>query len=703
MISKKSLCALVLSLLPASLWAMGLGSVEVSSALNQPLDAKIQLISANTSELHDVKVKLAGADAFSKAGIDRPYHLTRLRFQTMVGNDGLAYIKVSTRRGVREPYLNFLLEMTWPKGAMVREYAILLDPPVVQQAAASVPKVVVKPKRAVTGAERPAASRAETYTVSRSETLWVIADKTRSDSAVSIEQQMMALQQINPDAFHRNNVNLLKAGATLQLPDRETTQQMSRNEARAAFRQQTREWKALRSQPTTKPRAKAAPVPVTPPPEPVVASREGEEISERLAKTLETQDKGSEEPVAEDPGTRLQVVETGREWQLAEKSRPSKTDFPATESDRLKAAIADSAEDLEAVKEINKDLDDLRSALEEKISTLRNSLEQKNRAIDELKQKLQSAGLDTGDKAGGKALDEVAEQKSVGGIDTSVPVGEQPEAGPADEPAKEETDFWNLMLLGGIGVFILLVVLLMARRNSTRKEDTSEVLEEFMEDEEPPGKEAKSEFIDGLFDDGDQVSGQADQEYEPEADQPEEERGDDVASVLTEADIYLAYRRYSQSEKLVQDAIHNHPDNLQLKLKMLEIFSFRKDRDRFSAYLEEIYPLLAGGPVDLLDRAMGMAQELVPEHPRLQPQEEMEFVPLDDHEESEFPSIDEDTNLYAKDEGDLDISIDELMLPDDKIPPLEAKEEEDQPKIDPGDLSIPDLEIDFGDDDDTKR
>ena len=114
---------------PAGAWALGLGQLELQSALNQPLRAEIQL-SATTDELQGLKVGLANADMFAQRGIDRPAFLNSLEFRVVTGRDGRSVIQVTSRESIPEPFLTLLIEATWPRGRNVREYTVLLDPPV---------------------------------------------------------------------------------------------------------------------------------------------------------------------------------------------------------------------------------------------------------------------------------------------------------------------------------------------------------------------------------------------------------------------------------------------------------------------------------------------------------------------------------------------------------------------------------------------
>ena len=129
---RKALCLFLFGLvffIPGPLLSLGLGDIEVDSALNQPLKANIYLISARPEELEEMRVELAPADVFDRVGVPRPYFLTQLKFEPVSTSDGRTVIKVTSKDPVREPFLTFLVEVSWPKGRLLREYTVLLDPP----------------------------------------------------------------------------------------------------------------------------------------------------------------------------------------------------------------------------------------------------------------------------------------------------------------------------------------------------------------------------------------------------------------------------------------------------------------------------------------------------------------------------------------------------------------------------------------------
>lgn len=119
--------AVSIALSSNSAHALSLGEIEMRSALNQPMSAEIRLSSVRANELQGMIVKLASPEAFARAGIDRTESLSDLRFSV---DPNTQSIVITSQRPIVEPFLNFLLEVDWTSGRMVREYTVLLDPPV---------------------------------------------------------------------------------------------------------------------------------------------------------------------------------------------------------------------------------------------------------------------------------------------------------------------------------------------------------------------------------------------------------------------------------------------------------------------------------------------------------------------------------------------------------------------------------------------
>src|SRR6202522_264353 len=113
-----------------SSWALGLGEIHLNSALNEPLNAEIDLIAAAPDELAALRATLAPRDAFTRYGIDRPPFLSTLTFKVGKGKDGRDVLLVRSTDSIPEPFVTFLVEVNWARGRLMREYTVLLDPPV---------------------------------------------------------------------------------------------------------------------------------------------------------------------------------------------------------------------------------------------------------------------------------------------------------------------------------------------------------------------------------------------------------------------------------------------------------------------------------------------------------------------------------------------------------------------------------------------
>lgn len=210
--------------------ALGLGEITLHSALNQPLEAEIELLQVADLSSSDLLVRLASADVFSRSGVDRLFFLNDLRFTPLL-RGGNSVIRVVSSQPVREPYLNFIVEVARPNGALLREYTLLLDPPgsSAYRSVATVPEVraasvrpAVSPSPAAAAAPRvmPIAEAGVRYQVVSGDSLWKIAADLRAAGSQAPQQALMRdIHALNPQAFSRGDINRLRTGADLLLPD----------------------------------------------------------------------------------------------------------------------------------------------------------------------------------------------------------------------------------------------------------------------------------------------------------------------------------------------------------------------------------------------------------------------------------------------------------------------------------------------------
>lgn len=238
--------------------AVELGQAHVKSALGQPLLVDIPVTQATPAELQSLSAQLASNDAFAKAGGQRPS--IPLQFNVL-DESGHKVIRITSSSVVDDPYLDLLVEVNSSTGSSVREFAILLDPPngVTQAAASSAPsrrRAPASNASAPTGEEMSATPRrvsaparnatAEVKNgqveVEKGATLSHIAAQV-TPSGVDVNQMMLALKSSNPDAFYRDNINALKAGAILRVPSRDDALATAAAAAAATVHQQNSDWR----------------------------------------------------------------------------------------------------------------------------------------------------------------------------------------------------------------------------------------------------------------------------------------------------------------------------------------------------------------------------------------------------------------------------------------------------------------------------
>ena len=262
--------ALPLLAAPPGAWALDLGDIQIQSALNQPFEAQIALEAVAPGELEALSVALASPETFARYGLDRPGFLSALQFSVGRDADGADVVLIRSTQPIAEPFVTMLVEATWPSGRIMREYTVLLDPPLlvpepaaaipVEPAEARAPQANVRegatsPPPVPDDAPEPQAAPSisgETAPVSasdpgaiygpvqRGDTLWAIASQYRPDD-VSLFQMLLALYEANPEAF-AGNMNHLYAGAILRIPERSEVGSIATENARAEFVRQTDEW-----------------------------------------------------------------------------------------------------------------------------------------------------------------------------------------------------------------------------------------------------------------------------------------------------------------------------------------------------------------------------------------------------------------------------------------------------------------------------
>jgi pilus assembly protein FimV len=286
MFAKRSSPVLALLMaLPSASFALGFGDIRLLSPLNAPLDAEIELLDVTPEEMQTLKAQIASRDTFSRYGLEWPIFLSSVQVRTTRTADGRAIIKLKSTDTVTEPFITLLVQVNWARGSSVREYTMLLDPPVFTPGQSAAAPVAAPSAGAGThegsiarATETPAASdtssisptppsesgagstpRAQasgarssptvaggaSHTVKRGETLSSIAAAASASAANSAQTRswMLAIYQANPAAFDKN-MNVLRSGAVLRIPENSDASAISPSEANGEIRRQYAAWRS---------------------------------------------------------------------------------------------------------------------------------------------------------------------------------------------------------------------------------------------------------------------------------------------------------------------------------------------------------------------------------------------------------------------------------------------------------------------------
>lgn len=528
------LCATLFTLYCGSAHAVGMGELDLKSALNQRFDGEIVLTNVAGLGLDEILPNLASQTDFDRVGVTRNYQLTDLRFKLRAREDGTYLINVTSSKTIIEPFLNFIVEIIWPTGRMLREYTVLLDPPVfgsqgieeISPGAAS--REVRKPsdtastgtRREIPAAPRVSSGRSEGVVTQDDEygltgpgdTLWTIALKVRPNENVSVQQTMLALQRANPEAFINNNINLLKAGHVLRIPDLSEIQADTAVDAIAEVRVQNEEFQDYKSGDVT-------------------------QLDARRTASRDSSSRG-------DPSD-------GELKLLAADQTGSKSGDGRRNNVELENSLAVAREDLDRARRSNTEISVRLDDLADQVETLNEIVKLKDDQLAALRAELQ--------RSQAEALTEPG----------TAPV--------VTQPKKSVSLLSNPMVLGGIGVLLIILIaggLIMLRK---RRQDAD------LEDDD---------FADALMDESEPEVSLSDEIDDTPADGEPAEEDEDVtqqtSDVIGEAEIYIAYGRFPQAISFLQNAMENEPDRADIQLKLLEVYVQTEDSTAFNLQFDQL-------------------------------------------------------------------------------------------------------------------
>lgn len=588
---------------PLAANAAGMGKINVLSALGEPLRAELD-ITATREETISLSARVAPPEAFRQANLEYASVLASLRFTLEKRPDGKPYFKITSERPVSDPFIDMLVELSWSSGRLVREYAFLLDPPELKANTASgvvaAPAVTPAqpPAKSVAPAEpaalpappkksesiaaqppappapaakaAPAEAGASSHEVKSGDTLSKIAKEYAVEGA-TLNQMLVALFNSNRDAFSGNNMNRLRAGKILNIPDAATVAAVDTAEARKIVVAQTADFNAYRNA--------------------VAGAAEQQAPSEGQAAQSST---GKIAPKVEDAAP----AEAGKDKLQVSRGAEAGSAGKPSEEDRIARE--------KALKEANSRV----AELEKNLTDLKQLAEMKS----------QAAGAPA---AAGGTTPPAAQQPA--------PAAPQPGAAPAPAPAAPPENQLppqkakppvtanalpppsfieeNPALVFGGGAAILALLGLLGYRSWKRKREDAIDRDEGATLNEPAtslfGATSTSDSVDrttgGLSNFSHATLDAAD-------------TGKSGVDPIQEAEVYMAYGRDIQAEEILRDALAKDPANIAIVSKLLEIYAARKSVAQFNELAVDLHDRTSGNG-SAWTKAAELGRSIDPENP----------------------------------------------------------------------------------------
>jgi len=613
--------------------ALSLGRLNVQSAIGEPLRAEIEVTEITAAEADGLKVNIASSEAFRAAGVPYNTALSDVRSTLQRRADGRYVVRLTSNRSVSDPFIDLLLEANWNTGRIVRDYTVLLDPPISRAASAAAvaplpPQISIgtgpgavpseplrraRPAPSVAASPSPAPVEASTLrtagaggngqqvTVRAGDTASKIAGAYRP-ADVSLDQMLVALLRANPDAFIGGNINRMRAGAVLDLPDASQAGATPASEARRTVTAQSRDFGDYRRrlaenapssrvadadrqatgrlQANVQDRNAAAASPdkltiaqARAADDKLAQARQTQESNARLAELSKNindlnklQGAGTAPPAAAPaaPGT-----------PPATSAAPAAPTTPATPAAAVPAAANPAAPATPAA-----------------VPTA-------------------PAVPAAPASAASSALPAVVAAAAVPAAPAAVaPVATPaPAAKPAAPPPPPETSFLdelmgNPLVLGAGALILLLLAFLVYRTARSRRQDAGDSV--FLESRLP--KDSFFASSGGESVDTKNRSIVSSLSYSPS----QLDAGD--VDPVAEADVYLAYGRDLQAEEILREALRINPERAAIHLKLLEIHAKRRDLRAYEALAADVHRL-TGGVGNDWNRVVEMGKELDPGNP----------------------------------------------------------------------------------------
>ncbi|WP_443690929.1 FimV/HubP family polar landmark protein [Pseudomonas sp.] len=560
--------------------ALVLGDLTLKSTLNQPLVAEIELLDARDLNAGQVVPSLAPSADFAQAGVARQAFLDDLTFTPVLNAGGKSVLRITSSKPVRDPYMKFLVQVLWPNGRLLREYSLLLDPPkatpeaaVAAQLPATAPAepqapAATPPAPVEAPAPTPVAeAKPARYTTSKRDTLWEIAARVRNGG--SVQQTMLAIQALNPDAFIGGNINRLKTGQVLRLPDQQQITTLPQPQAVAQVAEQNVAWRQRRSLPaaarqvdaTRRARADAAPSKV-----------DAQDNLSLVSGSSKAGGKGA----------------SGDSKALSNKLAVAKENLDTTRRDNaeLKSRMTDLQSQLDKLQRLIQLKNDQLAKMQADGATAPGA----TNTVPPLPAELVAADMVAkvpGEIAPEDALPPGAAQASA--APDAAPIAPAPAAPAAEENADNALNqlLASPLMLGLVGggallIALLLLLLLARRRNARQASDKHKRMARALAEETQFA--ADMDLPEDSFDGVDVPPPSVMLAPVPvpvpvPAVEPVRERS---ADVLGQAEVHLANGRLNQAAELLEEAIKEEPQRSDLRLKLMEVYAEQGNRSGFT-------------------------------------------------------------------------------------------------------------------------
>jgi len=719
--------AILLLLLPVNSFSLGLGEINLHSALNQPLDAEIGLLSVGSTAVEKIVVKLASKEAFDNAGLERPFFLTKLNFIVAKRVNGRVYLKITSHDPVKEPFLDFIIEANWPSGRVLREYTLLLDPPVLvdeRPAALDIPLFESKlstdsnlstqdmstTMRGISSAVQTPRFTPRSSTVSRSvsgeitygpvkrtDTLWKISSEMRPDRSVTVQQIMIALLNENPDAFENQNINDLKAGYFLRISDPATIAAISSVEAERIAKLQYDQWVDAKHR-----RALAAGQ------RPLGVKRNGS---------------GSAVVAGGTTVSRLKLVAADDSTSQA----GSGSKLGASHGD-VRQELAFALESADVSRQENEELRKRLSALEGQLSSMQRLITLKGDTLAAMQLSPEVVAAAESAANDSVMLPDEAELSNETPVTGAAEAGDlqQSEVVAADAPKRalppvvvppvptaelsmidkiiavvygvlgSVGSMLNIdglldsidpvLAFGGLALVGMVVGALLIRRRKMAAFEAEMAEIDYS---------VPSDGVDGVVNDN--VSDEAVESVLNDVIPEYSNSGgmdvsdDDDIDAIAEADVYLAYRRFDKAEELLNEAVQNEPGRHDIQVKLLEVYAASDKKDAFVEQAESLRASLGSTDNDTWKRVVEMGKKIAPTSVLFNEEVDavMDSTGISDELDIDLPDLGGDLDLDDLDlsGSDIETAVEPVSESENPFADVSSDELDDFGKLDEGELS----------------